>query len=315
MDITFRSAKELLSLSMIERMMRIVRGARRELKYIPKLFYFRSFAKRATFSVLSEIDTVERIIKKHVSIARFGDGEYCIMRGGSSGFQRFDPKLRDRLIEVLTSDNDTCLICIPRPLICQIELSRSAKYYWSDFIKKNGDFILKITPCNELFGNSMCTRFYIGSADKSRAKTIIDQFRKVWENRDICIVEGENSRLGCGNDLFNNAKSIKRIICPPTNAYQEYDRILASVKNKTDKGQLLLLALGMTATVLAYDLSKIGYQALDVGHIDIEYEWYLMKATSKVPITGKAVNECNQNFPQNIIDDNQYNESVIDRVL
>lgn len=33
-------------------------------------------------------------------------------------------------------------------------------------------------------------------------------------------------------------------------------------------GRLILIALGMTATVLAYDLSKAGFWAIDIGHID-----------------------------------------------
>ena len=42
---------------------------------------------------------------------------------------------------------------------------------------------------------------------------------------------------------------------------------------------------------MAYDLARAGFQAIDIGHIDIEYEWYLMKATDKVPIKYKYVNE------------------------
>ena len=32
-------------------------------------------------------------------------------------------------------------------------------------------------------------------------------------------------------------------------------------------------------------------QALDIGHIDIEYEWFLQRATTKVAISGKYTNE------------------------
>jgi len=30
--------------------------------------------------------------------------------------------------------------------------------------------------------------------------------------------------------------------------------------------------LGPTTTVLAYDLYKNGYQAIDIGHVDLEHE-------------------------------------------
>ena len=57
------------------------------------------------------------------------------------------------------------------------------------------------------------------------------------------------------------------------------------------KNVLILIALGPSATVLAYDLSKIGYQAIDIGHADIEYEWFIRRAISKIAIEYKDVNE------------------------
>ncbi len=47
----------------------------------------------------------------------------------------------------------------------------------------------------------------------------------------------------------------------------------------------------MTATILAYDLAKEGYQAIDIGHADVEYVWFKMGVDHKVPIAGKNVNE------------------------
>lgn len=54
---------------------------------------------------------------------------------------------------------------------------------------------------------------------------------------------------------------------------------------------MFLLALGPTATVLAYDLCKIGFQAIDIGHLDIEYEWFNQGANDKVNVANKYVNE------------------------
>ena len=93
-----------------------------------------------------------------------------------------------------------------------------------------------------------------------------------------------------GNDLFAEASSVERILGPEKNAYDKYDQLLdAAVRH--GKGKLILIALGMTATVLAYDLAQKGYRAIDIGHIDVEYEWLLQGATEKVAIDGKYVNE------------------------
>ena len=43
--------------------------------------------------------------------------------------------------------------------------------------------------------------------------------------------------------------------------------------------------------MLAYDLAQKGYQAIDIGNIDTEYEWYKMKTLTKVPIPNKYVHE------------------------
>lgn len=104
--------------------------------------------------------------------------------------------------------------------------------------------------------------------------------RSIWNDRDVVIIEGAQSRLGVGNDLFDGARSIRRILCPPRNAFERYDEILAQAL-KLEKGVLFLIALGPTATVLSYQLFKAGYQAVDAGHVDIEYEWWRMERQTK----------------------------------
>ena len=106
------------------------------------------------------------------------------------------------------------------------------------------------------------------------------------------FVEGKDTKMGVGNDLFDNARSIRRILCPSKDAFDKYDQILDKVLEMSRNGNdLFILALGPTATVMAADLCKAGVQALDMGHMDIEYEWFRMGATRKVPITGKFSNE------------------------
>ena len=81
--------------------------------------------------------------------------------------------------------------------------------------------------------------------------------------------------------IFDNTNSIERILCPPVNAFEKYDTILEQVK-KYGTQKLILIALGHTATVLTYDLAIAGYQAIDIGHVDIEYEWYKLGAKRKL---------------------------------
>ena len=93
------------------------------------------------------------------------------------------------------------------------------------------------------------------------------------------------------------------------NAFSAYSQILEEV-SKVDKSRLILIALGPTATVLAYDLSKQGYQAIDIGHLDVEYEWFLQSALDKCIIKNKYVNEVD-NREVSDLSDPEYQDQVI----
>ena len=120
--------------------------------------------------------------------------------------------------------------------------------------------------------------------------------------------------MGVGNDLFENARSIRRIIGPKTNAYDRYRDILYSAQ-QIEKEALFLIALGPTATVLAYDLFLMGYQALDIGHIDIEYEWFLRDAQYPMRICAKYVNEATGGENTEMVSDPVYVNQIIARVV
>ncbi len=145
----------------------------------------------------------------------------------------------------------------------------------------------------------------------------IDKLREIWTNREVVIIEGAMSRLGVGNDLFEGAKRIERIIAPVTNAYSRFDDLMTYVKKNVSKDKLILIALGHTATLLASELNKLDYQALDLGHIDVEYEWYRMQAKGKVPIPHKYVNEVKEGRVVEL-DENpilkQYKNEIIARI-
>ena len=138
--------------------------------------------------------------------------------------------------------------------------------------------------------DAFITRPYKDYEDKSQAEDKFHSVKGIWKGRDITIIEGEKTRIGVGNDLLDGTNSVERVICPATNAFRYYDEILQRAL-KIEKNRLILIALGATATVLAYDLSKAGRQALDIGHIDIEYEWFLCGAQKSVPVKDKYVNE------------------------
>jgi len=180
------------------------------------------------------------------------------------------------------------------------------KRYWAKWIKKNFFKLIFLLNKNKTYYSSFITRFYILYKDKSKISDYVGKLKKIWNQKDIVIIEGQKSRLGVNNNLFDNVKSIQRILCPSINAFNLYNKILNSAL-KIEKNKLILLALGPTASVLAYDLYKAGYQVIDIGHVDIEYEWFIRNSTKVIRIPNKYVNEAkNGNKNIGIVKDNKY---------
>lgn len=268
------------------------------------------------FQIASPEDTIKKIIEDKCSIARFGDGEFDMIRGTGMNYQKYNLELAGRLSQVLKSNEEGLLIGINNV----IDLTYAENYvdfardFWKKWLHDNKFKLLEILSKRKQYYSSNITRFYIDYEDKSGVGEYVKKLKKIWDNQNVVIVEGEQSRLGVGNDLFDNMQSIQRIICPSENAFEYYEEILQEIK-KVDKNKMIMLALGPTATVLAYDLYKEGYRAIDIGHVDIEYEWFLRKATKKIKIENKYVTEV-KDGRDNIqnIEDAKYESEIIARI-
>ena len=125
------------------------------------------------------------------------------------------------------------------------------------------------------------------------------------------MVEGKYARFGINNNLLGSAKSIKRIICPAKGAWDCYGKILESVQINASKRDLVCVSLGPAATVLAYDLAREGYQALDIGQLDNEYDWYLKGVDRRTAISGKLVAEVAENLNINECDSKEYRSQIV----
>lgn len=262
-------------------------------------------------AVKSIEETLNKVINEKCSMARFGDGEVFIaVKSGGVGFQHYNDELSNRLRKILSCKENNLLICI-HDAYSKINHDRtdSEKEYWKKHLQKYSLKLNALLDKSKVYYNATCTRIYSVFNDKSKSKELFNLFKKIWENRDVVIIEGEKSRIGVNNDLLDNANSVERILVPAEEAYNKYDKIYREAI-KIDKKKLILIAAGPTATVLAYDLSKLGYQAIDIGHIDIEYEWFKLGTNDRVPIKGKYVNEANYRNPEDINNSKYANEII-----
>lgn len=263
--------------------------------------------------VLGILDTLNYVMTHSSSVARFGDGEMDIITGHSIPYQDYDENLANELKDIISSEsNESLVVCLSDVFERLDRYNQSAVDFWKQHL--NNNYIYYKSLCKATwYGSTFISRPYMDLVDKSLSNMYFKNIKNLWDKRDILIVEGVNSRSGVGNDLFDNANSVERIICPSKNAYSKINEIESLIK-KHAENKLVLLILGPTAKVLAKRLSIKKIQAIDMGHIDSEYEWFKMKATSKVKLDHKHTAE--HNFDENItfIEDDAYNSQIVERI-
>lgn len=291
----------LFSIKNVDAMVAAIRNYA-ETKQLPK--------KPFDFEVQTIDETLDYILEHQSSIARFGDGEAAIMLGQSINYQKYDPKLAEELKFIFNQEsNPTLIIGLQEGLKNRFSFVPDALAFWRQYLEDYEEFYLEYCK-NSWYGSTFISRPYIDFLDKSKAKSQFEKLKKLWEGRDILIVEGYASRSGVGNDLFDGAKSIKRIICPSRHAYDKKNEIMEAIMNHAD-GRLVLLMLGPTAKVLAYELAIKGMQAIDIGHVDSEYEWMQMGAENKVLLHNKHTAEFNLDTEIELADDEAYLSQVV----
>ena len=75
--------------------------------------------------------------------------------------------------------------------------------------------------------------------------------------------------------------------------------------------KLILLMLGPTAKLRASDLAYEGYWAIDIGHIDSEYEWYKMGVNHKTKLRNKYTAEFNLDYNIELQHDDVYDREIV----
>ncbi|MGL5583223.1 MAG: SP_1767 family glycosyltransferase [Cetobacterium sp.] len=276
-----------------------------------KFLYFSDLKK---IKVKNTDETLDEILKKKKSVIRLGDGELNLIFGENLKFQKYNEKISEELKEILKFKSDNLLVCLPNIFQNLDIYTDDAKFFWQQYLLRKADKILKVIDKNKIYYDTQISRFYMDIKDKSKVENRIQKILKIWESREVIIIEGEKSRLGVGNNLFKKTKKIERIVCPSHEAYSINEKILQE-SLKIDKNKLILLALGPTATILGFKLYRKGYQVIDIGHIDIEYEWYLRKSEKKEALKNKYIGEVsNLEEIEDIIDKN-YQKQIICRIL
>lgn len=256
-------------------------------------------------------EAVSRIVSEKCSMIRFGDGEFEMMAGNDRvNFQKYDRDLGRRLKEVLQTEQENILIGIADNYgnldLYSEEIADGIRGYMTEETRRMHSSLLK--P-DKVYYNAYLFKCYYPYKDKSGTAGRVDFVKKIWQDRDIMMIEGAHTRTGQGNDLFDNAKSVRRILCPTKNAYAKYQEILDAAKTLI-KDELVLCALGPAGKVLAYDLVSSGHQVVDIGQMDMDYEWYRAGVGKKVPNPKKYVSQLPPAEVEDVDDEVYYSQII-----
>ena len=261
-------------------------------------------------------ETIEEIKTNKRSIVRFGDGEVIyLVNKIDLVFQEYDKELAETLEFLLKNQVPGLLVGLIDGYRDTNQFTPEVKKYTRSQTAFNYPRFAKFLNLDTTYWNANITRLYFGFKDQSQCGRQFDMMRSLWEDRDILLIEGEKSRLGVGNDLFANAASVKRILGPPHHAYRRFDDMVATALQHAEENTIALVAMGTTAKAVVYELFKNGIQAIDIGNIDLEYQWYKMGAKERVLLAGRYVSEVKGGRVVADVDDEDYHEQIVAKYL
>lgn len=244
---------------------------------------YRAGLKKCPIKVHTMDDTIDELINTGKSLIRYGDGEITMIRGRSLQLQQVEPEIIEGLKRLLAYEHDGLIIAIPEIFgDLSIYIEKSSRF-WKDHLLFSRKYYEKYCNPGREYYNSFVSRFYYFMDDKSKCAGWIEKIKLIWKDKDVVVVEGERTHNGVGNDLLDSARTVERIIGPSSDAYAKLDEIMECCR-RCPKDRLFLVSLGIAAKFLTERLFLEGYRALDIGHLDMEYEWYLHHASEKEKI-------------------------------
>ena len=171
-------------------------------------------------------ETIDELLSSGKSMVRFGDGEIVMIKGGDLILQKAAPEIGEGLAEILACSWDDLMVTLPDIFDSLSDYRESSRRFWRDHLLFCRKTYMKYCDPDRVYYNSFVSRCYYLTGNRENCDRWFAKIRKIWENKDVVIVEGTKTHNGVGNDLLDTARSVERIICPPKDAYSELPRIV-----------------------------------------------------------------------------------------
>lgn len=248
-------------------------------KIIENVLYYIPNSNITRPKVYNTQETIDYLLNSEKSIARFGDGEIILINGNNIGYQKYDPILAQKLKEILKNNQENLIVGInhwyyyPKYNINSDSLTKNFNLYNMPICRNNLNGLID-------FSKQYCDAGFTGYAEYSdERKIFFKNIKKLWENKNVVLVHCKEAYEKLKFNIFDNAKEQINVFVPNIDSFSVYDEVLNKLLN-FEKNYLIILMCGPLGKVLASDLTKANYRALDLGHIAKSYD-YAMKCVKR----------------------------------
>ena len=234
------------------------------LYYIPNSSVIRPF-------MYSPIETIRELQNTNKSFVRFGDGEILLINKNSIPFQQYDKDLSEKLKQIIKNEQKDLMVGINfhyfypqdyNPCLIS-EISKEI------YIKEVPKYRCKLLELIDIKHKYYSSDLYI---DKYK-KEVFEESRKIWDSKEIVIVNCKNAIKNIEYDIYDNAKKIDYIYISNKNCYSDTNFVYNEIE-KHGKDKLYILQAGPSAKVWAAELALKGFRVLDLGHLQKQYDYY-----------------------------------------
>ena len=275
------------------------------------------------YHIWTPLKTMRYLSVSKKDFIRFGDGEIKWMNCvGSNSFEPISESLKDELMSLTNIEDQNLLFGINSRIFLKRMLfkDKKTKEYYYRFSKRFHDFLLNtFSPNHYYLEGSISWHFRETKHSKNHYKKYFNYAKRLWNNLDVLIVEGSEVRNGVGNDLFDNARSIKRIHCPQQCSFEKKDLICNSIIKaiKNYNFDIILFSIGPTSKIIIESLrhKKTKARLLDFGSFDLDYTFFINNQKTPCKINVKNVPFLDDKSGKQIVldfDEKTYNQQVVD---
>jgi len=208
---------------------------------------------------LNEWETLE-YIEAGGSVGRFGDGELRWMNGAGHAYNTPNKEIREKLVKILENNHENYISCIPTIFGNNIDHIKEGRGSWIIFKRDYGKKVRKWLKA-DLYGSMFISR--MDCIPSLNTPEYFDRWKNLTKNKKVLGISGRHFSLNEYKDLYKIDYELK---VPSINAWKH------ELNFKDIKGyDLVILSCGFAATLWAYEISKQGIQAIDVGKLGRGY--------------------------------------------